>query len=191
MTNATGRGWWLLALAAGLLAAPVLATQVYAVGLEQMTAESDVVVHARVGAQQVTWDKDHRRVLTLTSIEVIDAVKGARKGEVLTIYQVGGTLDGLTYRIVGALQFAPGEQFVFFAKRFEDKIVSYGMGLGKYAVVDRGGSPFVEPVYGDVAFVKRTADGRLAPDTPPAATSQPLNTFLQRVRAIAGRGGVR
>lgn len=173
------------------IAAPAAATVVQAVPLERMTHESDVIVHARVGGQQVTWDKDHRRVLTLTTIEVLDAVKGASKGDRLTIYQVGGTLDGVTYRIVGALQFAPGEQMVFFAKRFEDKLVSYGMGLGKYAVTERDGKLQVAPVYGDVAFVKRAADGTIVSDAPPAASARPLTAFLRDLRAIAGRGGAR
>ncbi|MBN2360168.1 MAG: hypothetical protein JXR83_12020 [Deltaproteobacteria bacterium] len=182
----------LVAVAIGLLAAaPAAATQVFAVGLEQMAAESDVVVRARAGAQQVTWDKDRRRVLTLTTIEVIEAVKGARRGELLTIYQVGGTLDGITFRIPGALQFAPGEQFILFAKRFEDKVVSYGMGLGKYALVERDGRLFVEPSYGDVAFVKRTADGALVPDAPPDLSARPLADFMRRLRAISDRRGPR
>jgi len=174
-----------------LLATPATATLVQVVGLEQMARESDVVVHARVGAQQVTWDKDHQRVLTLTSIEVLDGVKGARKGDRMTIYQVGGTLDGVTFRIIGALQFVPGEQMVFFAKRFEDKLVSYGMGLGKYSVTERDGQLLAEPVYGDVAFVKRTAEGALVPDTAPTASAQPLAAFLRNVRAVAGNGGAR
>jgi hypothetical protein len=186
-------GSGLLVAVTMVLTAPTLASVVMQVSLEQMTTESDVVVYARVGEQRVTWDEDHARILTLTTIEVIDAIKGAHKGDLLTIYQVGGTLDGITYRIAGALQFAPGEELVFFAQRFKDKIVSYGMGLGKYAVVKRDGRPWVEPNFGDVTFVKRGANGELLPDSPPDSSAQLLSTFMQRVRAIntRGRGGAR
>ena len=53
------------------LALPAQATTVIAVPLERMTQESEVIVHARVGAQQVTWDAGHQRILTLTTILII------------------------------------------------------------------------------------------------------------------------
>ncbi|MFH1811838.1 MAG: hypothetical protein ABIJ09_24080 [Pseudomonadota bacterium] len=165
-----------------LTGAEVQATTVLAVPLEQMTAEAEVVVHARVGAQQVTWDQDHTRILTLTSIEVIEGIKGARKGDLLTIYQVAGTLDGVTFRIPGALDFAPGDEMVFFAQRFEDKIVSYGMGLGKYRVQGQGPDKVVMPEFGDVTFVKRDSDGSYVPGGAPPEVVLPLAAFLSRLR---------
>ncbi len=183
----------LLLLSAGLLtlllSKQAQATRVVSIPLEQMTQESDVVVYARVGTQQVRWDETHSRILTLTTIEVIDAVKGAHKGDVLTIYQVGGSLDNVTYKITGALRFVPGEQMIFFAERYKDMIVSYGMGLGKYRVVDAGGHKDVIPEYGDVAFVQRGAEGEFVPAKRPDNGARPLADFLRSLRETLRSGG--
>lgn len=186
------RPWIVLALMVTTLGfnGVAKATRVMAVPLKQMTEESQVVVHARVGQQQVRWDKNHSRILTLTTIEVIDAVKGAQKGDVLTIYQVGGTLDGITYKIPGALNFVPGEEMVFFAVRFQDMIVSYGMGLGKYHVSDDGSSKTVKPEYGDVSFVQRGAEGEFVPATRPDSQPSKLSAFLRNLKVMA-KGGAR
>lgn len=178
-----------LGLTTLLLSSNALATRVMAIPLEQMAQDSDVVVYARVGSQQVQWDKTHSRVLTLTTIEVIDAVKGARKGDVLTIYQVGGSLDGVTYKITGALRFVPGEQMILFAERYKDMIVSYGMGLGKYRVMDAGGRKTVQPEYGDVAFVQRGAEGEFVPSPRPDNKVQSLADFLRELRKMIRLGG--
>jgi len=180
--------------AAASLALPAQATTVIAVPLERMTDESEVIVHARVGTQQVTWDEHHARILTLTTIEVIEAVRGASKGDVLTIYQVGGSLDGYTFKIPGALRFEPGEEMVFFAMRFEDKLVSYGMGLGKYHVDEHDGDKLVWPEYGSVVFVERKPDGSVAPGPPPEMRARSLDELLTLLRqqiSTAPRGGVR
>jgi hypothetical protein len=179
-------------IAVVLMAAIASATVVLPVSMQQMAMESDVVIHARVSGQQVSWDERHVRVLTLTSVDVIAGIKGAQKGDRLTIYQVAGTLDGVTFDIPGALHFVRGEEMVLFAKRYQDKIVSYGMGLGKYRVVEQGGQKFVAPEYGDVAFVEPSADRRVLPAERPATATQPLTRFIARVRcAVASSAGER
>lgn len=177
-----------LVCAALLAATASSATEVMHVPLARMATQSDVIVEAQVLGHKVTWDDSHTRILTLTQIRVLQALKGASKGEVLTIYQVGGSLDHMTLAIPGALHFVDGEQMVFFAMRFRTMIVSYGMGLGKYRIDTTGPTPMVLPEYGDVEFVKRRPDGSFAPAPIPATGPEPLSTFLQRVRTALGGG---
>lgn len=173
-------------LAILLSALPAGATQVFYVPPELMAQEADVVAHALVRDQQVRWDAQHQRILTLTTIEVLDGLKGARKGDRHTIYQVGGTLDGATFHIPGALTFTPGEQMLFFAMRYEQQLVSYGMGLGKYLVTEVNGERFVHPQFGDVSFVRATPDGWVPTAAPPAG-SEPYGKFVARiVKALRG-----
>ena len=146
-----------------------------------MARESEVVAHVRVGDQRVTWDDRHVRILTLTDIEVIEPIKGAKKGQHFTIYQVGGTLDGVTYDIPGRLFFTAGEEMIFFAYRFKDMVVSYGMGLGKFAVLERDGVKVVSPEWGDVSFVQM-GPGSKATGEGPVSEVESLQTFLARVR---------
>jgi len=176
--------WTYLALscAVALVATAAQATMVVAVPQQRMTREAEVIVHARVGDQRVTWDEKRVRVLTITTIEVIEAVKGARKGDVLEIYQVGGTLDGVTFKIAGALEFKPGQEMILFAMRYEQRLVSYGMGLGKYRVEGPAGAQTVVPEYGNVAFVKPAADGQLIHDEVPDTSPRALAAFLAELR---------
>jgi hypothetical protein len=161
------------------------ATMVLPASVDEMLLASDVVVVARVREQSVTWSKDHARILTITGIEVLQAVKGASRGDLLTIYQVGGTLDSMTYAIRGALHFEPGEEMVLFAKRFESMLVTYGLGQGKFVVRDIGGVKTALPEYGDVVFVQRLADGRLAPAAPPPSHPEPLGSFVERLGKLS------
>jgi hypothetical protein len=174
---------WVYGVAAFLLwhSSLASATSVFHVPLPQMTRESDLVVYAQVQKQSQKWSEGHRRILTLTRIKVLESIKGAKKGDILTIYQVGGSLDGVTYKIPGALVFTPGERMVFFGSPLKNQWVSYGMGLGKFGVFERGGNFFVRPEFGDVNFVRREGQ-QLVSTAPPETGEQKLTAFMQTLR---------
>ena len=162
------------------------ATQVLRTSMEEMAQRSERVIHARVVGQQVEWNAQRTRVLTLTRLEILNTLKGKPEASVV-VYQVGGTLDGVTYKIPGAIQFHKGEEIVFFGVQFRDMIVSYGMGLGKFVVSRSGKSAMVSPHYGDVEFMTRTSDGRIVADTAPIDGAESLKAFLSRVqKAVQG-----
>jgi hypothetical protein len=165
----------------------VFATQVLRTSAEQMAQRSDMVLHARVVDQRVEWNTKKSRVLTLTTLEIINAIKGKAR-ESIVVYQVGGTLDGVTYKIPGAIKLEKGEEIIFFGVRFRDMIASYGMGLGKFVVSRTGKSATVLPHYGDVEFVTRQSDGRIGKDTHGPDSPQPLAAFIARIKkAVKGR----
>lgn len=173
--------WLGLVLAAVLLSPTAGATLLLPVSLRQMAAESEVIVRAMVRDRAVTWDERHERILTRSRLEVLDPIKGAEPGEVLTLYQVGGELDGVIMPISGGLAFEPGEHVLLFAMRFGREVVTYGVGLGKYRVTSLGREPAVVAAYGEVVFVDPVT---LRPGAaPPDGPAQPLDRFLARVRA--------
>jgi|GEM_PF-829380 len=145
---------------AALTAAPAAdATVVVLHPLDEMMHRADVVIHARVVGQDVK--REEGRIITLTQIEVLDGIKGAKQGDVETVYQVGGSLDGENMHIAGAHDYAAGEEMVFFAMRHRDRLVSYGVGVGKFSV-DRDAQTIVEDL-GDVLVMSPTETG-LQPD---------------------------
>jgi len=79
---------------------------------------------------------------------------------------------------------------VFFGVQFRDMIVSYGMGLGKFAVSRSGKSATVLPHYGDVEFVTRTPEGRFVSDVGPMEAPESLVAFMSRLKK-AVKGGRR
>ena len=164
-------------------------TTVINVPLEQMTKESTVIFHGRVEAQQVVQEVGTDRILTLTAVEVLSEVKGLKKNEVVTIYQVGGTLDGQTLHVSGAVKFRKGEEFILFGVRFRDMIVTYGMGLGKYMVMKETDGTVVLPEFGNVHRVEPDGKGGFKSANHKFPNPEDLESFLKRVRAIAAPVG--
>lgn len=97
--------------------------------LTQMVENADVIAYVVVGDKSTRTDASGRTI-QLSSVEVIKGIKGARTGEVLTIYQVAG--------IVGQSRVEFGEEMVLFGMRFGELVVSYGVGLGKFRILRDG-----------------------------------------------------
>jgi hypothetical protein len=177
------------ALAVGSLgAAPAAATVVVVHSLEEMTHRSDVVAHVVV-RDVVVEAETPGRLITLTTVEVIDGVAGAKDGELLTVFQVGGEKDGRVAWIAGAHRFVVGEELVMFAARppaLQGRIVPWGIGFSLFRIVDDVDGRHVEEIGGDVLQLQKTADGgsRMAPVEPRRFTD--LDAFkgmLRKVRA--------
>ena len=186
------------------------ATVVIQAPLHEMTQRSHVVVHATV-EETGPVEGEEGRILTLTRLKVIDGIKGAKAGDTVTIYQVGGQLGDRVMQIPGVSEFKPGEEVVFFGVTFlatdtvrflqtERKaqvpaatlhpsaawVVPFAIGLGKFQVIRTVDPPMAQEELGDVVTVYRkgnalVAGGRLS------RTSQPLDVFLSEVGRMAGR----
>ena len=179
-----------LSLLVCLICVTANATQVISITTEKMSQQAEVIIHGRVLGQKVHWDKTHTRILTLSQIEIIEKIKGPALPTTITLYQVGGRLDGLSMHILGALKFNQGEEIVLFAETFEDMIVTFGVGLGKYLVSERNAIQWIEPVYGDVAFVQPGPQGLLNVEAaPPNWQPKTLSQFLEQLRRAQGSGG--
>lgn len=102
--------------------------------LAQMAYKSDIIIHAKVTNQSVKESKSGR-LNTTTELKVVEAFKGAKNGDIKTIYQVGGELNDLVQKVVGAQNYVQGEELILFGLNFGDMLVSYGTGLGKFKVL--------------------------------------------------------
>jgi hypothetical protein len=107
------------------------ATTSVPIPIERMALDAEVIVRGVVRAQETTWSDGNTAILTYSDIEVLAAVKGARAGDVVRVYQVGGTLDGFTHTVHGARLLSLGQQLTFFGKRFRDMVVPLGLGIGQ------------------------------------------------------------
>ena len=164
------------------LGSPAFATQVVPISLKDISARSEVVVHGVVTDQEVRWSDDKARILTLTTLRVLETLKGGTLGPEVVIYQVGGALDGVVFRIPGAVKLQKGEEIVFFGTPYKDMLVSFGMGLGKYKVDRALGKVLVRPEFGDVAFVKKDSRGQLQNAPAPAPKGVTLSALKRVVR---------
>lgn len=120
--------------------------------LHTMAKRSDVVVHGFVGEQRVV-DDEMGRFVTLTDVEVIDGLHGAKTGEVITIYQVGGQKRGMVMPLLGGQTYIVGQEIYFFGLKLDNTYVSYGAGQGKFDVIHQSGEDLVVEDLGNVGAI--------------------------------------
>ncbi|HYV44700.1 MAG TPA: hypothetical protein VFA20_07565 [Myxococcaceae bacterium] len=113
--------WKAAARVAALLAAvlwlPAGATSVIGVDLDQLTRQSDVVVHGTVKGKESRWSGDGRRILTDVQIEVRESFKGS-PARTVTVQQPGGVVGDIGQRVDGLATFDVGEEVVVFLERW-------------------------------------------------------------------------
>ncbi len=144
--------------------------------IRTMTQNSGVVVQAKIVSQKVTEDA-RGRIITLSTLRVEDGMKGARTGQELTLYQVGGELNGRVMRLQGASVYRPGEEIMLFAVPHRDQVVSYGLGLGKFNIIQ---DKVVEDIH-DLEVVDRK-DGRQFYRAPTPRRYNSLKAFKDEIR---------
>lgn len=176
-----------LITAALALAGSARATVVVMPSLEEMAVAAEVIAHVKAGAPRAELDAKGR-IITLTPLTVIEGVKGAKAGDELEVFQVGGSYQGNTAWIAGAHRFVLGEELVFVGvrhKRGPGSVIPYGIGFGLFSVTrDDFGVRVVEAV-GDVVAMEKGADGKLRQVTPTARSYDSLPAFLELLRRAA------
>ena len=185
-----------LALAAGLLfGADARAMTVLPLYLDEMADTAAVAFEGRCVANRSEVDAATGLVVTYTTFEVLDVLKGSA-GATHEIKQVGGALpgDGAQYRVPGVPKFEVGEEYVVFLAGVSSAGFSSPMGLsqGRFHVDRRAG---VRKVGNGRDF--RDLTRRIPAKVPPATraemdrSDQPLREmdlqeFKQMVRAHLG-----
>lgn len=170
-------------------ALPLNATVLVPAEFREIVAGSQLIVYGRVTSLRPEWTADRRRINTLVSIEVSTYLKGG-PGETVTIRVPGGQIGRYKSVTVGAPQFRPGDEAVFFLTARGPSVASvFGMSQGVFRVrVDaRTGRRLVVPpalmARGDSP--ERVVRGAL--DRRPLA----LDAFASRVRLAMERKAAR
>lgn len=114
--------------------------------IAQLTTQAELVIHGRVISQEVTLDETSQRVVTFTTFEVIDTLKGTT-GETHRIKQLGGHLSGsdTVHRVPGVPRFVDGEELIVFLPAVSRLGFSSPIGLtqGNYRITRKHGSATV------------------------------------------------
>ena len=100
--------------------------------LKELAQGSAVTVHGRILRQWCAWDPEHRFIWTHSQVAVHEVFKGGPYATI-TISEPGGTLDGLSMQVSGAVRFANGEEVVVFLHDTPLRYWRvYGWNQGKY-----------------------------------------------------------
>ena len=119
-----------------LLAAGAQASSAVQMDVTALSRAATEVVRVRVSSTRCAWMDEHRRLVTLVEVEVLERWKGSAQG-VLRVLQPGGELDGIGQRVAGVAPLAVGEEVVLFLERRGPWHSAVGLAQGVYRV-DRG-----------------------------------------------------
>jgi hypothetical protein len=183
----------LIALVAGLVVAPALASVVQALSLEDLTRKADLIVVGVGGETQARRSADGRLIVTDVNVDVQDVLKGSiKKGDAVVVTVLGGTLDGLGLRVPGEASIPQGRPALLFLYRNGSagndlRVVGMAQGMMPMQPNDQG-TMMIIPGGAGSALVDRGGDGKL--QQAPAALMQPepAASLLERVRALVASG---
>ena len=164
-----------------LMATAAAAMVVVPAEFSEMVTASDLVVHGRVVAIRPQIVGDRRTIETVITVAVVDALKG-QPGETVYFRVPGGQIGRYRRVMVGAPEFAEGEEVVIFLKgRAPGVPFPFGLSQGVYRVVHgAGGSTLVTPP------TVSEAPGRVVRGDPSRRPIE-LSIFARNVRAIVER----
>jgi len=89
------------------------ATTVIPMYLDDLTAESQTVVHGTVVASRTEWDENRRMIYTIYTIAPMEYMKG-NLGPTFELREPGGERDGIGMSVAGVPQFSAGQEAVLF-----------------------------------------------------------------------------
>lgn len=114
----TARSAAALVLAAALCSVPTQATTLIRASVDDLVKANETVMIGEVVDTHSYWNSDSSFILTDITIRPEQVLKGAvRKGGVVTITQMGGTVGDLTTLILGGPEFAIGQSYVVFLNK--------------------------------------------------------------------------
>ena len=179
----TRRRWGIIVAATAICLSTTAALAMVVVPAEfsEIVTGSDLVVHGRVVAIRPQIVGDRRTIETVITVAVVDALKG-QPGETVYFRVPGGQVGPYRRVMIGAPEFAEGEEVVLFLKgRAPGVPYPFGLSQGVYRVV-RGaaGQTLVTP-----PMVAETA-GRVVRGDPSRRPIE-LSVFVRSVREIAER----
>lgn len=159
------------------------ATTVQKFSVSDLTKKSETIAMARVTDVSSRWDENHKEIYTYITLKVLDGVKGSHKNDVLTIRQLGGSVDNLISVVPGMPAFKTDEEVVVFLSPKDRAGYPWVMGLqqGKYSV-DTDANGFKQ-VWNDVDGLKMVGPNGTTQEEATAASHQPLNSFLDGIRS--------
>jgi hypothetical protein len=162
------------------------ATVLRAAEVEELARRAEHIVRGTVLSSTAAWTPDGKQIHTVTRISVARALKG-RGPAVVEVRTPGGSVGDLAQKVIGAPEFAPGEEVIVFLHRHgsSSRYGVEGFSLGKFTVVPGQGQARAALVTQHLAGVGLPMpDGKVRP--PPAFQPVREEEFLQRVQKALG-----
>ena len=165
--------------AAALALAPVSAhaTIARAMKFDEKVDKAAAIVVGKCVAQESRWDPARNWILTYSTFQVEDTLKGAPAQQV-TIVTPGGRVDNIAQDVVGVPKFQQGEDHVVFVRNTRSGPTVLYLDQGAYRVEREGNERMVRPLVSSAVLVDTQRGMAVAPEHP-----QTLREFENAVRA--------
>ena len=96
------------------------ATTMIALDLQQLVGHSNEIVVGKVLTKKSRWT-ENGKIVTEITIQVSESYKGScQPGELVYIYQLGGSVDGVGMKIAGSTNFLVSEEYLLLQKARPD-----------------------------------------------------------------------
>jgi hypothetical protein len=156
-----------------VLSTVTTATTVERLTLEDMVTRSQGIVQGTVRGSRSYWSPNGKWILTSTTIEVTESIKGqtTRSVEVTT---VGGQVGDSVLYVGGMPAFTPGESTIIFVERSNGYLTVMGLAQGKFTVAN--------------GLVANSLSDLTLPDGKPIRSLRmPVQTFKSEIRSLLDR----
>ncbi|MDH4068885.1 MAG: hypothetical protein OEV30_00520 [Ignavibacteria bacterium] len=181
--NSRFRPLMLLSTTAGLVA--IVATiasalTVAAISLDQLTNDSDLIVHGTVLSSHSTWED--QSIYTYTTIRVTETLKGPSETEIV-VKQLGGAVGDTRAEIDGSPVLNPGDELVLFLRDWQESYWIHSIVLGKFSVLRENGVPMAVSDLNNVGLVD-PATGLEITDPTVKRNAIELSAFFSAIRSF-------
>lgn len=190
-TSARWARSWVAALAVAISWVPgpaARATILLEQSIEEMTAESALVVRARVARVDPRMGGPNGRpgIYTYVTLDVIEHLRGTSGARVEVVVH-GGRVGREASLVSGQARFTAGEEVVVFLFRGGGALWPTAMALGKWAVQRDARGEWVTRSFAGVGLARPAADGTVRPVAPSetrAPSRMSLDELRDRVRSV-------
>src|SRR5262249_1585929 len=109
------------------------ATTVERLTLDDMVGKASTIIHGRVLSARTQWSSDHRIILTTTTIEIEETIKG-QPAKTIELTTIGGKIGDVTLVVPGMPAFESGEDAFLFVENVGPFRTILGLNQGKFSV---------------------------------------------------------
>ena len=143
---------------------------------------------ARVEDASSSWDAAHKEIYSFYTLRVLQSVKGMKGQTIITLRQIGGTVDHIASIVPGMPSFRKGEEVVVFLTQKDAAGYPWVMGLqqGKYSILT--GKDGVKMVRNDLAGTELVGQAGQKLSAP-VSGDLPLNAFLDGIKTGLDEAG--
>ncbi len=170
------------ALSLALVASVAHATVVVPLSLAEQVDRSDLIVRATVGARHSAYVPERGAILTWTTLQVTEVLKG-QSPRTLTLRQMGGSADGMVQRVPGDAELATGQDVVLFLHREGDTVFLLALAQSCYVVDASQGT--VRRDLSDLTYAVLGQNGTQLV-APPSDPNLGLDALRAEIRALLG-----